>query len=351
MKTLVIFLAALLVQLSTISVASAKEDFFWNGKTYGRGVGTIPDRNCASTKVKDAGLCYDSCRPDYKLVAGVCWFTGDSSYGRGAGTTQYSKYDAGKAKTTYYCHDGKQLQNALCYTPCRSGYSGNGPVCYNNNTSSYTVGAGTAPPESCAAGNDLDTSLCYASCRAGFKGAGPVCWSTPPTGYVSCGMGFATSDLNCGIVTATQAASVGFFLAANSPAAAAAWTAKMAKLAKMSAVEVKAGKEFMTELYPMMKNMQKIMEPAIKELGKGANIAADMAKLFDDFLKVGNRPAMLKELMLLKAGSETAYSMMYKDQYAPIDIVRDVLGIVSVFDDTWTLDVIASFMYPTYNGL
>jgi hypothetical protein len=72
---------------------------------------------------------------------------------------------------------------------------------------SYGRGAGTIPT---GCGNDQnDAGLCYTQCKPGYSGVGPVCWGQPPSGWVQCGMGAAKSSATCGSVVFGQVASVG----------------------------------------------------------------------------------------------------------------------------------------------
>ena len=62
---------------------------------------------------------------------------------------------------------------------------------------------------SCGSGKEKKAGLCYTPCRKGFKGVGPVCWGQPPKGWVNCGMGAAKDSKTCGQVIFDQVTSVG----------------------------------------------------------------------------------------------------------------------------------------------
>lgn len=47
----------------------------------------------------------------------------------------------------------------------------------------YTRGVGTVPTAECGTGKEKDAGLCYTKCRDGFTGVGPVCWRSCPSGY------------------------------------------------------------------------------------------------------------------------------------------------------------------------
>jgi hypothetical protein len=55
----------------------------------------------------------------------------------------------------------------------------------------------------------MDAGLCYGGCEPGYAGVGPVCWKDPPSGWVHCGMGAATTDKKCGTIIFRQVTSVG----------------------------------------------------------------------------------------------------------------------------------------------
>ena len=141
-----------------------------------------------------------------------CW---KKSYGRGVGTIPNQ------------CSDGRLFENGLCYTPCKSGYSGNGPLCFQNCPSGYTNhplscyknlltwflkqsygrGAGTIP-NNCG-GGQLDAGLCYKKCGSEFNGVGPICLKTctGSTG-IDCGAACASSRQACAAKIFEQIVSV-----------------------------------------------------------------------------------------------------------------------------------------------
>lgn len=251
-STISILFAALSTLASNPLSAKPTDDFYWIGKSYGRGVGT-PGQLACDGKVEDGGLCYEKCRNDFHGVGPVCWLNDnvEKSYGRGAGTIPYSKTisDDGLLKTRQYCHDGKKVEGGLCYKPCREGFRGDGPVCWNRNPLSYGRGAGVAMKLSCAGGKVLDAGLCYEPCRSGFHGVGPVCWGDAPPGYVICGLGFAKKSKNNGIcagVIANQVAAVGFL-------ALDVYALKTRSATKAAQLGEKIGRETMEKFFKEMK--------------------------------------------------------------------------------------------------
>src|SRR5271154_7178200 len=96
------------VQLFAASNAFAgQEDFYWKA-SYGRGIGTVPKGVCGAQE-EDAGLCYAPCKAGYHGVGPVCWNNDKPSYGRGAGKVPHA---GGK------CSSGMEKDTGLCYHQC-----------------------------------------------------------------------------------------------------------------------------------------------------------------------------------------------------------------------------------------
>jgi hypothetical protein len=86
------------------------------------------------------------------------------------------------------------MDAGLCYTRCRDGYHGVGPVCWSHCPAgykddgatcridanivprpSYGRGVGT-PRNNCGPDKEYDAGLCYDKCADDFHGVGPMCW-------------------------------------------------------------------------------------------------------------------------------------------------------------------------------
>ncbi len=96
------------------------------------------------------------------------------------------------------CPVGLEKDGELCYPKCKDGYDGVGPVCWKYCPSdyiddgalcrrdrtfikgSYGRGAGIISLPSCPAGMVNDAGLCYKPCKDGYYGVGPVCWQSCP---------------------------------------------------------------------------------------------------------------------------------------------------------------------------
>ncbi len=63
------------LMLVPAEVYGQEGDICWKD-SYGRGVGTIPTVCSDGGGVNDAGLCYEPCREGYKGIGPVCWQAG-----------------------------------------------------------------------------------------------------------------------------------------------------------------------------------------------------------------------------------------------------------------------------------
>lgn len=144
---------------TSLNAWSGEKTLFCWKNSYGRGVGTVP-RSCDYREELDAGLCYKQCNYGYYSVGPVCWHK------------------------------------------CKPGYDDHGASCFKNLFSwyfkgSYGRGAGTVPT-SCAEDEEYDAGLCYTKCKSGYYGVGPVCWRRcQGEASVDCGAACATNPGTC----------------------------------------------------------------------------------------------------------------------------------------------------------
>jgi hypothetical protein len=71
------------------------------------------------------------------------------------------------------------------------------------------IKVGDPVPGVCGSGLQTDAGLCYSACKPGLDGVGPVCWSRAPKGWVMCGMGAAKDGETCSNIVFGQVSSVG----------------------------------------------------------------------------------------------------------------------------------------------
>lgn len=206
--------------------------------------------DCHSTcpsGMRDDGL---FCRAaEYGRGAGFPWKFGDSLNDSG----MYKRCEGAHGKGN--C----EKNGAIVYPKCKPGYSAVGCcICRPNppNCSAMNLGGrldlscakivkiGDPVTGTCGAGQQKDAGLCYSNCKSGYSGVGPVCWSkAPQPTWVECGMGSSKDKTTCGSVTFGQVASVGNLAltvatlgtstAGTGAAGGAADSAKLAKLKSM----------------------------------------------------------------------------------------------------------------------
>jgi hypothetical protein len=90
----------------------------------------------------------------------------------------------GAGKPIHACATGLVKQASLCYTPCRAGFKGVGPICWKG---IKNYGRGVGKFLQCGPNEQNSSSLCYPPCQANSKGIGPVCWGFCPKGMTDCG--------------------------------------------------------------------------------------------------------------------------------------------------------------------
>lgn len=174
-------------------------------RSYGRGVGTpistCPDGleqdaalcypPCQSGYYGVGPVCWQSCPSGFTDSGVSC--TKPASYGRGAG---YALWDESE------CSDdnpqGCEQSGLLYYPICATNFHAVGccvcsPDCPDDMTDASvcctknTYGRGAGTPLVCAAGLEEDAALCYNPCDSGYTGNGPVCWGSCPSQFEACG--------------------------------------------------------------------------------------------------------------------------------------------------------------------
>ncbi len=241
-------LAAMALTLIASPGFADEPTYCWKD-TIPRGVGTVPGK-CPEGKEMVGLFCYDKCPttdfyggPGMKRVgidchsicpagmadqglfcrasevsrAGFPWKFGDSLDLSGAVSRCEAENGGGKC----------EKWGAIIYPKCKEGYTSLGcctcrpavPDCerlgLNKNgqvdlSCAKAIKIASAPKIGvCGEGEEEDAGLCYKTCPAGYYGVGPVCWKSSPLSWVDCGMGAASTQAQCAIVTSNQVYTVG----------------------------------------------------------------------------------------------------------------------------------------------
>ena len=162
--------------------------------------------------LRDDGL---FCRAEeYGRGAGYPWKIGDKAF----------SLDDARQRCTKENPQGCEQDGAIIYPKCKPGYSAFGCcICRPNKPNCSALGLKAGVDLSCAkqltigdpvvgvcASNEQqDAGLCYTPCASGFTSVGPVCWGQAPKGWVDCGMGAAKDSLTCAKIIAGQVVAVG----------------------------------------------------------------------------------------------------------------------------------------------
>ncbi len=158
----------------------------------------------------DYTSCWEKCRDNYKLSAGVCYLQESTSYDRGPGIVPDDcKGDGLSHPNARVCAKSKRvkkLETRKCDKSCPSGYSNNKDIkcgvvgsCvkYVDECESYTCkdgydreGTGTAVTCwekrvcNCKSNREKEDGLCYEKCRDGYKGSATMCNNTKSSSYI-----------------------------------------------------------------------------------------------------------------------------------------------------------------------
>merc|ERR1711939_591711 len=249
------------------------------------------------------------------------------------------------------CPSDKENIAGLCYTKCKSGYSG-GLLCKPGGTrliGSYTRGAGTMPE--CPPGAELDVALCYDKCPSGMTGVGPVCWGNPPKGWVKCGMGAATTPDVCATVTSNQVGGVLKMVSnvatlgvasVGTNAAAAAKT--VADTAQKAADAVKKAEGLVKKGEGMVNQVKKVgaAVDGLQKCGTSIGAAAKKPDMGKDTTAVKNCQGVFKA-MKTPAAPAPAPASGGDDATSA---ARQAAMVASTMDPTGITAAAAQFTYP-----
>jgi len=155
------------------------------------GVGPVCWQGCPGGFRDDGAYCAKPA--PYGRGAGYPWQFGDAPFDLGGARRRCERDNPGGCEQNgllYYprCRASFHAFGCCVCTPdCPAGMADIGVSCQKH---SYGRGVGTVPT-SCDGGKQYDAGLCYTPCRAGFVGVGPVCWEQ------SCPAGYADHGATC----------------------------------------------------------------------------------------------------------------------------------------------------------
>lgn len=166
------------------------EPFCWR-HSYGRGVGR-PLHSCPDHAPEQDGLlCYPPCREGYHGVGPICWETCNNLSSLG-----FACADIRKSLRSCPWYDACGLFTHSC-SYCPNSYTNYGCFCAKFYfRDSYARGIGT--PLVCSDSYEQDGALCYEKCNYKYNGVGPVCWQyCPITQPYACLAGCSITKQDC----------------------------------------------------------------------------------------------------------------------------------------------------------
>ncbi len=162
-------------------------------------------------------VCWAKCPPGFTDIGAFCQKPGP--YGRGAGYPwkfgDGFNLDGAWERCRRDNPQGCEKYGEIIYPKCKPGYHAVGccvcsPDCPPGWTDTGTgctkpsYGRGAGEPMVCRAGLEKDAALCYPPCKPGFHGVGPVCWQDIPPGWINCGAACAKSEAECAMTVSDQ---------------------------------------------------------------------------------------------------------------------------------------------------
>ena len=244
----------------------------------------------------------------------------------------------------------------MAYPKCRSGYSNFGCcICRPSNTNCGLYGLndgidlscakrieiGNPRSMSCGSNLEYDAGLCYSKCKSGVYGVGPVCWANAPNGWVGCGMGAAISSKVCAETIVGQITSVGE-MALNIGSMVATMGGSTAATAGVKAA---ANAEKISKIKSLMEKVKKAItsNEKIKQLvDKAKDIKNQVEKVKTQVEKVKEQYEQARDII------DTANKVATEDysNYTPADYARLAASVAALADPTGIAGVVENFSHP-----
>ena len=224
-----------------------------------------------------------------------------------------------------------EQQAALCYPKCRSGYSGKGPVCWASEPNCVKEGYKGGALGNCAkkiemspgresagcGSKEKDAGLCYPESRSSYSGQGPVCWGEPPSGWVQCGMGAASSSSMCATAVTDQVMG----------------PLEMTAFAVSFGGSAGASRASKANDLPMLKKLGSKIDDCIRAVSKTSS-AKNIKKAADVLLDALNAAGA--------AGTIMDATLTMSSCELEVDCIRGVATFLSLFDDTGVTSTVAA---------
>lgn len=136
-----------LSDLRKTGILGTRADFCWK-RSYGRGVGTIPNQ-CPEGQERKGLLCHHKCKEGYNGVGFLCWKNCPEGYQGGIFCKRHKpvhwmkreRYNRGIG-TPMVCPPEKENRAGLCYNKCKEHFRGIGPVCWGECQAPYSFKCG-----------------------------------------------------------------------------------------------------------------------------------------------------------------------------------------------------------------
>lgn len=149
--------------------------------SYGRGVGDAVSA-CEPGWERQGLLCYEKCAAGYSGVGPVCWENCQPGYTDDGVTCRKDSHVIPSDNSGCPWYDKCGLVSAKGCSKCPEGYKNDGCTC-RIDVHVYGKKTRTRPSKVmiCPYDKEGQAGLCYTKCRKGYYGVGPVCWMTCPT--------------------------------------------------------------------------------------------------------------------------------------------------------------------------
>lgn len=344
--------------------------FCWKD-SYGRGVGTIPTE-CGSRR-KIGLLCYDHCPSGYSAFGFDChqgcpsgWrndglFCRNAEYGRGWGYPwKFGDWfsDSGMYSRCQRDHGNGNCEKwgAVVYPKCKSGFHTVGCcICRPSVPNCRALGMnsgidlscakkiiiGTPYSMSCSSDKVYDAGLCYKRCKAGYSGVGPVCWASPPSGWVNCGMGAASTSKVCQDTIISQVQSIGESALAIGTMIATAGGSAGASVAQKTAAnagkiaKLKAKFDALKKTFMSSKKIAKVVEKAKEIKDKVQKVKDKVDEVQEQYEQAQAIISAAKNVADVDTNTMTE-----------ADYVRLAAQIAALADPTGIAGVVESYSHP-----